>query len=54
MPGLKAQPPPGKANFYGIEVTQGITWQGWTPGKEYTKSITFKNVLVKTQKLKYK
>ena len=54
MPGLKAKPKPGKANFYGLEVTEGITWQCWEPGREYTKNIMLKNVLVKTQKLKYK
>ena len=54
MPGVKALPPPGKENHYGIEVTQAVTWQGWQPGREYTKNILLKNVLFKTQKLKYK
>ena len=54
MPGIVAQPANGKANFYGIEVVEGITWRGWEPGKEYTKNIVLKNVRVKTLKLKYK
>ncbi|KAK3083386.1 hypothetical protein FSP39_021362 [Pinctada imbricata] len=43
-----------KANYYGIEVVSGIVWQGWEPGREYTKNIILKNVNVKTQKIKYK
>ncbi|XP_013412505.1 cilia- and flagella-associated protein 65-like [Lingula anatina] len=43
----------GKANYNGIEVVPGVVWQGWEPGREYTKNITLKNVKVKTQKLKY-
>ncbi|CAH1790082.1 unnamed protein product [Owenia fusiformis] len=42
-----------KLNFDGIEVANGIVWQGWEPGQEYTKNIILKNVKVKTQKLKY-
>lgn len=54
MPGVMAMMPAGKSNHFGIEVASGITWQGWEPGREYTKSIVLKNVKVKTQKLKYK
>ncbi|ESO88046.1 hypothetical protein LOTGIDRAFT_219687 [Lottia gigantea] len=42
-----------KQNFNGIEVVDGVVWQGWEPGQEYTKNIILKNVKVKTQKLKY-
>ncbi|XP_071942190.1 cilia- and flagella-associated protein 65-like [Antedon mediterranea] len=38
---------------YGIEVVNNLTWRGWEPGGEYTKHIVLKNVLVKTQKIKY-
>ena len=54
MPALVCGLPGGKANHFGIEVVKGITWQGWEPGREYTKNIILKNVRVKTQKLKYK
>ena len=43
-----------KNNYYGIEVLNSIVWQGWEPGREYTKNIVLKNVNVKTQKVKYK
>jgi hypothetical protein len=43
-----------KVNHFGIEVSQGLMWQGWEPGREYTKNLTLKNVKVKTQKLKYR
>ncbi|KAJ8320586.1 hypothetical protein KUTeg_002173 [Tegillarca granosa] len=43
----------GKVNYNGIEVVGGIMWQGWEPGREYTKNIVLKNVHVKTKKLKY-
>ncbi|XP_050388962.1 cilia- and flagella-associated protein 65 [Patella vulgata] len=42
-----------KQNINGIEVVDGVVWQGWEPGQEYTKNITLKNVQVKTQKLKF-
>ncbi|XP_064646085.1 cilia- and flagella-associated protein 65-like isoform X2 [Lineus longissimus] len=48
-----AQQAASKVNHFGIEVSQGLMWQGWEPGREYTKHITLKNVKVKTQKLKY-
>ena len=54
MPGVTLQPSNGKVNHFGIEVASGITWQGWEPGREYTKHIVLKNIRVKTQKLKYK
>ena len=43
-----------KNNYYGIEVINNVVWQGWEPGREYTKNIVLKNVNVKTQKIKYK
>jgi hypothetical protein len=43
-----------KTNHHGIEVINEIIWQGWEPGREYTKNIVLKNVNVKTQKIKYK
>lgn len=43
-----------KANHNGIETTPVVTYQGWEPGKEYTKHIVLKNVNVKTQKITYK
>lgn len=43
-----------KTNYHGIEVINEIVWQGWEPGREYTKNIVLKNVNVKTQKIKYK
>lgn len=42
-----------KACFNGIEVVPGVVWQGWEPGREYTKNIVLKNIQVKTRKLKY-
>ena len=54
MPGVTALSPTGKVNHYGVEVVSRLTWQGWEPGKEYTKNIVLKNIRVKTQKLKYK
>ncbi|KAK3591649.1 hypothetical protein CHS0354_040559 [Potamilus streckersoni] len=42
-----------KVNQFGIEVISGIVWQGWEPGREYTKNIILKNVKVRTQKIKY-
>lgn len=41
-------------NKLGLEATEEIVWQGWQPGGEYTKSITLKNVDIKTKKLKYR
>ncbi|XP_069108657.1 cilia- and flagella-associated protein 65-like isoform X1 [Argopecten irradians] len=43
-----------KLNHFGIEVVESIVWQGWEPGREYTKNIVLKNVHIKTQKVKYK
>ncbi|KAL5005595.1 hypothetical protein ScPMuIL_016753 [Solemya velum] len=40
-------------NPYGLEVVDSIVWQGWEPGREYTRNIILKNVKVKTQKIKY-
>ena len=54
MPGVMTAKALDKVNHYGIEVLDGITWQGWEPGREYTKNLVLKNVKVKTQKLKYK
>lgn len=42
-----------KPSDLGIEVIEKIVWQGWEPGREYTKNIVLKNVKVKTQKIKY-
>eukprot|EP00794_Sanderia_malayensis_P017503 gene17503-19253_t len=42
------------ANRYGLEVSDGVVWQGWEPGGEYTKNITLRNVDIKTKKLKYR
>lgn len=39
---------------YGIEVANGLNWEHWQPGGEYTKQITLKNVNLKTKKLKYR
>ncbi len=39
---------------YGLEVPNGLTYQGWEPGGEYTKPFILKNVNLKTQKVKYK
>ena len=44
----------GRVNHYGIEVIDKIIWQGWEPGREYTKHIVLKNVKVKTEKIRYK
>jgi len=38
----------------GLEVPNGLVYQGWEPGGEYTKSFILKNVNLKTQKVKYK
>ena len=52
MPALKSSV--SQPTDLGIEVIDKIVWQGWEPGKEYTKNIVLKNVKVKTQKIKYK
>ena len=54
MPALVKKPVNGKASVQGVEVTESCVWQGWQPGREYSKNIVLKNVRVKTQKLKYK
>ena len=54
MPGVVAPLPHGKTNRYGIEVAERVVWQGWEPGREYTRNIILKNVKVKTQKIKYR
>lgn len=54
MPGVTSAPNGGRVNHFGVEVVRKLTWQGWEPGKEYTKHLVLKNVRVKTQKLKYK
>ncbi|XP_041374433.1 cilia- and flagella-associated protein 65-like [Gigantopelta aegis] len=46
--------PHNRVNHYGIEVVDKIVWQGWEPGREYTKNIVLKNVKVKTEKIRYK
>ncbi|XP_071101269.1 cilia- and flagella-associated protein 65-like isoform X1 [Haliotis cracherodii] len=46
--------PTGRVNKNGLEVTEQLLWQGWEPGREYTKNIVLKNVQIKTQKLRYK
>ncbi|XP_077974570.1 cilia- and flagella-associated protein 65-like [Styela clava] len=39
----------------GLEVKPNeIIWRGWEPGEEYTKSLTLKNIHIKTQKIRYK
>ena len=43
-----------EVNHFGIEVTDNITWRGWEPGCEVTKTIVLKNVCVKTKKLKFR
>ena len=48
------EPKSCKVNHHGIETIPAVTYQGWEPGKEYTKNIVLKNVMVKTQKLTYK
>jgi len=54
MPAVIEIMPQSKVNHNGIETIPAITYQGWEPGKEYTKNIVLKNVKVKTQKLTYK
>ncbi|NXP06353.1 CFA65 protein, partial [Thinocorus orbignyianus] len=43
-----------KSIFWGIEVTETLTWHGWELGKEVIKHLTLKNVHEKTQKLSYR
>ncbi|XP_078326129.1 cilia- and flagella-associated protein 65-like isoform X1 [Crassostrea virginica] len=54
VPQITQIAPMEKTNFHGIEVINEIVWQGWEPGREYTKNIILKNVNVKTQKIKYR
>lgn len=46
--------PTAKMNNFGIETACIITWTGWVPGKEYTKTIVLKNLNIRAQKLKFK
>ena len=39
---------------YGLEVPDGLTYQGWEPGGTYTKSLILKNVKLRTQKIKFR
>ena len=41
-------------NRFGLEVTDTVIWRRWQPGEEYTKTITLKNIDIKTKKLKFK
>ena len=54
VPQIMQIAPMEKTNYHGIEVINEIVWQGWEPGREYTKNIILKNVNVKTQKIKYR
>ncbi|XP_063789952.1 cilia- and flagella-associated protein 65 [Pseudophryne corroboree] len=42
-----------KDNVLGFEVCQCLHWQNWELGKEITKTLTLKNVRLRTQKLKF-
>lgn len=53
MPALLKKPGEGKSNFFGIEVTEHLIWEGWEPGREYTKNIVLKNLKMKTEKIKF-
>lgn len=39
---------------FGLEVPKALTYHGWEPGCEYTKSLVIRNVQIKTQKIRYK
>lgn len=40
---------------FGLEIRPAeVTWRGWMPGEEYTKTITLKNTQIRTQKIRYK
>lgn len=39
---------------FGLEVVQQMVWRHWSPGKEYIKNIVLKNVVVGTQKVKFR
>ncbi|KAL5489479.1 hypothetical protein EMCRGX_G018573 [Ephydatia muelleri] len=39
---------------FGLEVPKALTYHGWEPGGEYTKSLIIRNVQIKTQKIRYK
>ncbi|XP_061465321.1 cilia- and flagella-associated protein 65 isoform X2 [Rhineura floridana] len=43
-----------KSTFWGIEVAESLTWQGWCLGKEFTKHLILRNVCLKTQKLRFR
>jgi len=43
-----------KITKFGIEVPSGLTYQGWEPGGEYTKTLVLKNVQLKTKKIRFK
>lgn len=43
-----------KRVIWGIEVAEVLQWQGWTLGKEITKSLALKNLSLKTQKMTYR
>ncbi|NXU14680.1 CFA65 protein, partial [Pardalotus punctatus] len=43
-----------KGIFWGIEVSETLSWHGWEIGKEMIKHLTLKNVHGKAQKLNYR
>ena len=38
----------------GLEFRNRLTYLNWEPGGEYTQTLVIKNVLLTTQKLKFK
>lgn len=50
----RRQRPPGVVTRCGLEAPRGLTYHSWEPGGEYTKTLTLKNVDLKTQKIKYR
>ncbi|KAE8581375.1 hypothetical protein XENTR_v10024768 [Xenopus tropicalis] len=37
----------------GVEVCKSLQWQNWEPGKEFIRTLTLKNVRLKTQKIRF-
>lgn len=43
-----------RAHIYGIDTADALVWSKWTPGGEYLRTLTVRNITATTQKLQYK
>ncbi|XP_018091209.1 cilia- and flagella-associated protein 65 isoform X2 [Xenopus laevis] len=42
-----------KTIMLGVEFCKSLQWQNWEPGKEFIRTLTLKNVRLKTQKIRF-